>query len=154
MSDCRYETRVAEAVRTDRWTGVLREHCQGCAACAESALVAAALTADAARDDDPVPDVGRVWLIARQESRHHAAQRAMWPITVAYRVAWMAVAAVAIAWAPQLIDLLGGGVSALLPPDTSSTILQATTSPVAVMVATALFLAGLVAVEAAVRDSR
>lgn len=154
MSDCRYEPRVAEAVRTDSWTGVLREHCQVCTACAETALVTSALTVDAARDHDPVPDVRRVWLLARQRSRHHAAQRAMWPITLAYRVTWMVVAAVMIACAPKLIDLLGGGLSALLPADASSAILEATASPVAVMVATALFLAGLVAVEAAVRDTR
>jgi hypothetical protein len=40
----------------------------------------------------------------------------------------------------------------MVPPDTATILLEATTSPVAVLVATAVGLGGLFAVEATVRD--
>ena len=153
MIGCGYEARIATAVRTDRWTDALRDHRDRCPVCAETALVTAALVTDAALDDEPLPDASRVWLIARERARRHATRRALWPITLAHRIAWMAAAAVAIAWAPQLIDLLRGGLSAIVPTHASTILMDAATSPVAVLVATAVGLGGLIAVEAAVRDS-
>jgi len=154
MNGCEHEGRVARAAREDRWTEALRNHRDGCSACAETALVTAALVADPALDRDPLPDPHQVWLTARLRSRRLAAERATWPITLAYRVAGVTAVALALALAPQLVELLRGGLSAIVPPHASAALLEATTSPVAVLVATAVGLGGLFAVETAVRDGR
>lgn len=152
MSGCEHEQQVARAARENHWTDALQDHRNRCPACAETALVTAALMTDAALDHDPLPDPRRVWLTARVRARRHAAARATWPITLASRIAWMGAAAVMLAFAPQLVELLERGVSTMVPPDAATILLDATTSPVAVLVATAVGLGGLFAVEATVRD--
>ena len=154
MNRCEHENRVARAARDNRWTDVLRDHRDRCPACAEAALVTAALMADQVLDRDPLPDPHRVWLTARLQARRLAAERATWPITLAYRLGGVAAAAVVLALAPQLLDLLRDGLSAIVPPDAPAALLAATGSPVAVLVATAIGLGGLFAVETAVHDGR
>ncbi len=154
MTGCEHEARVARAAREGRWTQALRDHRDRCSACAETALVTAALVADRSLDHDPLPDPHRVWLTARLRSRRLAAERATWPITLAYRVAGITAVAVVLALAPQLLEVLRGGLSAIVPPHASTALVEATTSPVAVLVATAVGLGGLFAVETAVRDGR
>lgn len=154
MNRCEHEPLVARATREDRWTDALRDHRDRCSACAEAALVTAAFTADQDLDHDALPDARRVWVTARLQARRLAAERATWPITIATRAAMVAAAAVSLALAPQLVDMLHAGLSTIMPTHASDALLAATSSPVAVLVATAIGLGGLFAVETAVRDGR
>jgi hypothetical protein len=44
MGPCQHELAIAAAVRDDAWTEDLRDHVATCEACAETAMVTAALT--------------------------------------------------------------------------------------------------------------
>ncbi len=84
MRECEWEDRVERAARGGAWDVELRAHVELCAECADGALVAGTLRAEAVsgRVDASSSEPGRVWWRARLLARHEAAARATQPIAV------------------------------------------------------------------------
>ena len=117
MSVCPFEVEIVTAARDGRWTDVLRDHAASCLGCAETALVAAALTEDAdtmTLDDSPLPDPKIIWIRSRLKARQERASQATRVITWFQRLTIVCVAAVAIFFGPGLRELLSG-MRALFP---------------------------------------
>lgn len=117
-SDCPRETTVLRAVRLDAWSDDLRAHLASCPACAEAALVAAALLAEAqvARDQESLPDASRIWLDARLRARRLQVARVTRPIALLWWVAAACATALAVIAAPWMAPHLGRWAAALRPP--------------------------------------
>lgn len=112
LRHCEREPEVIEAVRSGRWPHSvdesLRRHAEGCAACADAALVTAYLAREAASAGEQaavaaLPHPGLIWWRAQIMARRDAAERAAQPIALAQRAALAAgiavlAAAVAIDW--------------------------------------------------------
>ena len=115
-AECPYEEAVAAAARTGDWSPELRLHRDGFMTCAEVTLVAAALAADAEElmnDPRALPDPGVIWLrarLARREQKFHRATRA---IVIVQRATLAVAAAIGLAFAPNLWNLIRGAVSSL-----------------------------------------
>jgi hypothetical protein len=99
--DCKFESEVLAAVLEARWPeradAELRKHVKGCAICAETAAVAAALEAEheSLRAEADLPDGGRVWWQAQLRARREAAKVAGRPITAAQILALASAAGLA-----------------------------------------------------------
>jgi hypothetical protein len=89
IRECGWEDRVQRAARGGFWNPGLRAHVEQCAVCADVALVAGAMRAEAVASqvDRTVPEPGRVWWRARLLARHEAVARATRPIAVWERFA-------------------------------------------------------------------
>jgi len=98
MTPCAHEAAVAAAARHGHWTAELRQHCASCAACADTALVAAFLHDEVrgfAAAAAPLPDPRLLWIRAQADARRELLRRATSPIAWLYRVAALAAAALA-----------------------------------------------------------
>lgn len=86
---CEWEDRIQRAARSGFWNPDLCAHVRHCAVCADVALVASALHAEAvaSRVDAEVPEPGRVWWRARLLARQEAVVRATRPIALWERFA-------------------------------------------------------------------
>lgn len=141
---CRFEEAVAAAARSGLWTAELREHRDGCPACAETTLVAAALAAEAAveaADAAPLPEPRVIWLKARLAERERHARRATLAITWVHRAAALAAALAVVLGAPSAVGSLRalagrtiGDLAVTAPPISVA-------GPAAVLVATFVALA-------------
>jgi len=134
---CSYEEAVTAAVRSGDWSPELKAHRDGCLTCAELTLVVASLQIDA-EDltglDAPLPDPAHLWLRARLASRERDYRRATRAIVWVQRAAFAVAAAVALAFSPNLWEMIMGVFSSL---DLGSPIAQlprAAGSPVLVIV--------------------
>ena len=94
IAQCEHDAAVARAAATGPLPAELAAHAAGCGVCADTALVATALRAEAiAAAREPAPDPGAIWVAARRDARRQAAARAALPITVMTRAALAAGAA-------------------------------------------------------------
>jgi hypothetical protein len=144
MNDCLTEEQIREAAQTGRWTDELRDHCASCSPCAETALVTAALCADAREleaDDSPLPDPRLIWLRAQIESRRVKSTRATLAIAWVQRAAIICALAVGLVVVPDLWRLLGRGMNALRPAAAGLDMPVFVTAPGLVLVATFAVLA-------------
>ena len=98
IPQCQREQEVLDAVRSGRWSGPwgeeLRRHAAVCPACAEVAMVAAALGSayEDACAEARLPSAGLVWWRAQLAARRAADKRAAQPIALAERAAQAAAA--------------------------------------------------------------
>lgn len=102
---CAFEDEVARAARNGRWSEQIAAHRDRCPACAEVAVVAAALASDAdelAAHAPPLPDPGLIWLRARLAVRERQVKRAVRWISVVQKAALVCTVAVALAFAPEV----------------------------------------------------
>ena len=154
---CPFEEAVAEAAKTGRWSPELRAHRDGCMACTELTLVAAALAADAedqAADPRPLPDPELIWLRATLDVRKQQLDRATRAILWVQRATWMVAAAIALAFAPRLWRLLGGLVDSVSAAGSAASLPRAAGSPFLVLALSLMILGGLALYElTAVRDT-
>jgi hypothetical protein len=145
---CPYEEAVAVAAKSGDWSPELRAHRDGCLTCAELTLVVAALAADAEEltaSATPVPDPGLIWLRSRFESRQGDYRRATRAITWVQRATIAVVAAVGLAFAPDLWRLAARSIAKLGLSTSALDLPRAAGSPLLVLVASAVVL-GLLAV--------
>ena len=88
ITQCEHEPSVVRAVASGAWPESLAAHLSACSACADTALVAAALRAEArVAAAETAPDPGAIWRAARRDERQRAIARAALPITIMTRVA-------------------------------------------------------------------
>ena len=145
-TDCPHEEAAAAAARTGDWSPELRVHRDGCMTCAELTLVVAALAADAEElmhDPRALPDAGLIWLrarLARRENKFHRATRA---IVVVQRATIAVVAAIGLAFAPGLWDLVRGAFSSLSFSPSIQGLPRAAGSPLLVLVVSLTVLGAL-----------
>ncbi len=143
---CPHDQAVAAAARSGDWSPELRLHRDGCMACAELTLVAAALAADAEKltdDPRPLPDPGVIWLrarLARREQKYRSATRS---IVVVQRAAIAVVVAVGLAFAPGLWSVLRGAFSSLSFNPSIQGLPRAAGSPLLVLVVSLTVLGAL-----------
>ncbi len=144
MNGCVSEELIREAAQTGRWTDELRDHCASCSPCAETALVTAALCADAREleaDDSSLPDPRLIWLRAQIESRRIKSNRATLGIAWVQRAAMACALVVGLFAAPGLWRLLGRGMGALRPAAAGLDMPVFVTAPGLVLAATFAVLA-------------
>ena len=94
--ECQHEGDVLLMVQTGRWPNRvapdLAAHVAGCQSCAEVALAASAVEADAADIEVPaLPSSGTVWWRAQLRARQDAAREVVRPITATQALAFAAV---------------------------------------------------------------
>ncbi len=143
MNGCRYEADVVAAVREGRWTEALRDHAASCLGCAETTLVAAALTEDVdamVLDDSPLPDPKIVWIRSRLRARQERSFQATRVITWVQRLTLVCGAAVAIFFGPGLRELLTG-LRTLIPTAALADLPLLISGPTAVLGFTFLVMA-------------
>jgi hypothetical protein len=121
MKVCAREPDVLQAIAAGAWPADLDSHLAACKSCRDTALVAGALRAEAARlHDAPLPDAGAIWSAAQRGARQWAIDRATRPITLMTRVAGgaCAVAAVAlvIAFWPVVSEQVAGFARSFTSP--------------------------------------
>jgi hypothetical protein len=151
VNRCPQAERIAEAARTRRWSDALRAHAAACPDCADLALVAGALAADArrlARTPARRPDPAAIWRRAQFDLREQQARRAT------ALIAWMQRTALAALVALAILVVTGsgrwGGVRSAVIEWLPSSRLAETPAPVsiavlvAVLTMVALALAALV----------
>lgn len=121
--DCERESDVLTMVATGQWPerapSDLREHVEACAVCAELALAASAIDAEAASRRVPdLPSAGTVWWRAQLRARQEAARDVVRPITFVQAVALAMFAGVGGAvfgatasWFQKALGLLGRAFS-------------------------------------------
>jgi hypothetical protein len=96
IAQCHREQELLDAVRSGRWSGPwgeeLRRHAAVCPACAEVAIVAAALRSayEDACAEVRLPSAGLVWWKAQLAARRAAEERAVQPIAWVERAARVA----------------------------------------------------------------
>ncbi len=95
---CERESAALQALAVGSWPEDLRAHVARCQRCSDAVLVAQAMSeaADFAAAE-PLPDSGRIWRAAQRRARQLAVERAMWPIRLATRVAFVACGVGAVA---------------------------------------------------------
>ncbi len=145
---CPHEEAVTTAARSGEWTPELRAHRDGCLTCAELTLVVAVLAADAeelSALEKPLPDPGVIWLRSRLASRERDYLRATRAITWVQRAAAAVVAAVGLAFVPDLWSLVARVYSNLSISAPDLDLPRAAGSPLLVLVVSMLVL-GLLAV--------
>lgn len=116
--ECIREDDVLDALTSERWPDRvdegLRQHVTTCQICADLIEVARPILADgyATVPEPRIPSSAVMWWRAQMRARQEAARQAARPITVAQSIAAVsivvAVAALAIAFAPSLRALLPG----------------------------------------------
>jgi hypothetical protein len=121
VTSCEHENEAALAAATGTMPAWLAAHLESCPACADTALVAAALQAEARADlAQPLPEAAAVWRAALRDRRQQALARATLPITVMTRVALgtttVAAAAGLIRLWPTVADQFAAFARALAAP--------------------------------------
>lgn len=134
--NCKLESAVLAAERTQIWSDDLRRHLESCSECTDALTVERFLASESfeAATDSRLPTADQLWWRADLRRRRELAKRAQLPIRVLEKVAQLggvAAAGVSLAWsAPTLLGWLGR-----LAPT------QMTTSDVTLSVTSALWLA-------------
>ena len=134
--NCKLESAVLAAERTQNWSDDLRRHLESCSECTDALMVERFLASENAEAtaDPHLPTAHQVWWRADLRRRREMAKRAQLPIRVLEKMAQLggvAAAAVGLAWsAPTLLGWFGR-----LAPT------QMTTSDVTLSVTSALWLA-------------
>jgi hypothetical protein len=147
---CPYEESVAEAARSGEWSPELKSHRNGCLACAELTLVAAALATDAKMLealDAPLPDPSAVWLRARLATRERDFQRATRAIVWVQRAAVAVALAVGMAFIPGLWKVARAAMAGLNFSSPLAELPRAAGSPLLVVIISMVVLAGLAFME-------
>ncbi len=145
-TNCPHEEAVAAAARSGDWSAELRLHRDGCMTCAELTLVVAALAGDAEElmeDPRPLPDPGVMWLRARLANRENKFHRATRAIVVVQRATIAVVAAIGLAFAPGLWNLVRGAFSSLSFSPSIQGLPRAAGSPLLVLVVSLTVLGAL-----------
>jgi hypothetical protein len=145
---CPYEDAVNSAARSGDWSPELRAHRDGCMTCAELTLVAAALAADAESLSDEsiaLPDPGLIWMRSRLTARERKFHRATRGIVMVQRAAVAVAAAIGLAFAPGLWNLVKGAVAGLSFGSSVAGLPRAAGSPLLVLVIS-LTVLGLLAI--------
>jgi hypothetical protein len=142
QKQCSFEDAVSTAIRDDAWAEKLRDHVATCEACAETAMVTAALShLSESMASDAIPPASAAWKRAQIQQRLESARRATMPITIMMWVAAIlggGLVAGGMIWLlPSLRSTLGGA-TLIATPDS---LLDA--APVAVIVATFVAIAGI-----------
>ena len=108
--ECVHERDVVLAARSGEWSDALRDHAARCAVCSEVALLAAwfASDAQAASREAALPGASHIWWKAELRARQEAAERAVRPIAVFEKIAFVAGGAVLLAVLRWLWPWLGG----------------------------------------------
>lgn len=148
VKSCPREEAVTAAARSGEWTPELRAHRDGCLTCAELTLVVSVLAADAeelASLEKPLPDPGVIWLRSRLASRERDFLRATRAITWVQRATVAVVAAVGLAFVPELWSQVARVYSNLSISAPDLDLPRAAGSPLLVLVVSMLVL-GLLAV--------
>jgi hypothetical protein len=143
MNECHREREVQAAASGGVWSDELRDHCAACSPCAETAVVAAALCADAQAleiEDGPLPDPRYLWLRARLETRRRQSARATRAIAWVQRAAVLCALVVAGVAAPGLWRLLGRATRELEPAVASIDLPLAVAAPGLVLAVTVTVL--------------
>lgn len=111
---CAHEDAVARAAGNGRWDGELADHRDRCPICAEVALVAAALAADAdefSAHAPPPPDPGLIWLRASLAARERQVKKATRVISVVQKTALVCTVSVALWFVPAVWRSLTEAIS-------------------------------------------
>jgi hypothetical protein len=118
---CDFEPRVVESVKTGALRETLSEHLETCAACRETARIAAFLQADLKTGDANLPSAGFVFWKSKIVERRRRSERVAQPIFIAQLAAGFVFLATAL-WllfsksAPSAaIDTLAAVQSLILP---------------------------------------
>jgi len=142
-TNCPHETAVAKAARSGQWTEELLIHREDCLACAELALVVAALAGEAEAlisDPRPLPEPEAIWLRASLEARRRKFRRATRPILWMQMLAIIVAGGIGLSFAPGLWKLLRLAASGT---DWLGGLPQAAGSPLLVLITSALVIGGL-----------
>ena len=145
---CPYEDAVTAAASSGDWNPKLRAHRDGCMTCAELTLVVAALAADAESlldDSIALPDPGLIWMRSRLAAREQKFHRATRGIVMVQRAAVAVAAAIGLAFAPGLWNLVKGAVSGLSFGSSVAGLPRAAGSPLLVLIIS-LTVLGLLAI--------
>jgi hypothetical protein len=105
--ECARESESLGAARSGDWSPELRSHLEGCAWCADAAMVAQALRQEMQAWEVPVlPSAGEVWWRAQIQARRLDAERAAQPVRLVQRIAAacsvMAMVFLLLLYAPHL----------------------------------------------------
>ena len=145
---CPNEDAVKLAARSGDWSPDLRAHRDGCMTCAELTLVVAALAADAESLSDEsiaLPDPGLIWMRSRLAARERKFRRATRGIVMVQRAAVAVAAAIGLAFAPGLWNLVKGAFAGLSFGSPVAGLPRAAGSPLLVLVIS-LTVLGLLAI--------
>jgi len=145
---CPYEDAVNLAARSGDWSPELRAHRDGCMTCAELTLVVAALAADAESLSDEsiaLPDAGLIWMRSRLVARERKFHRATRGIVMVQRAAVAVAAAIGLAFAPGLWNLVKGALAGLSFGSPVAGLPRAAGSPLLVLIVS-LTVLGLLAI--------
>jgi hypothetical protein len=113
---CPYEDAVTAAASSGDWSPELRAHRDSCMTCAELTLVVAALAADAESLSDEslaLPDPGLIWMRSHHSVRERKYRSATRGIVIVQRAAVAVAAAIGLAFAPGLWNLVKGAFAGL-----------------------------------------
>ena len=145
---CPYEDAVTAAASSGDWSPELRAHRDGCMTCAELSVVVAALAVDAESlldESIALPDPGLIWMRSRLAARERKFRRATRGIVMVQRAAMAVAAAIGLAFAPGLWDLVKGAVAGLSFGSSIAGLPRAAGSPLLVLVIS-LTVLGLLAI--------
>jgi hypothetical protein len=145
---CPYEDAVTAAASSGDWTPDLSAHRDGCMTCAELTLVVAALAADAenlSNESIALPDPGLIWMRSRLAARERKFRRATRGIVMVQRAAMAVAAAIGLAFAPGLWNLVKGAFTGLSFGSPVAGLPRAAGSPLLVLIIS-LTVLGLLAI--------
>jgi hypothetical protein len=145
---CPYEDAVTAAASSGDWTPELSGHRDGCMRCAELSLVVVALVADAEVMSDEsiaLPDPGLIWMRSRLAARERKFRRATQGIVLVQRAAMAVAAAIGLAFAPGLWNLVKGVFAGLSIGSPVAGLPRAAGSPLLVLIVS-LTVLGLLAI--------
>ena len=148
MKPCPFEDAVNAAARSGDWNPELRAHRDGCMTCAELTLVVAALAADAESLSDEslaLPDPGLIWMRSRLAAREQKFRRATRGIVMVQRAGVAVAAAIGLAFAPGLWNLVKGAFTGLSFGSPVAALPRAAGSPLLVLIIS-LTVLGLLAI--------
>jgi len=147
---CVHEDDIARAARTGEWTKALRAHAAQCAVCSEVALLAGWFAAEtqAASREAVLPGSSHIWWKAELRARQEMAERALRPIAVLEKVAYVFGGAIligALLWSWPLLSaclrqIIGAWTHAapVQPAPPANVMLLACTTAVTVVLLVAL----------------
>ena len=145
---CPYEDAVTAAASSGDWTPDLSAHRDGCMTCAELTLVVAALAADAenlSNESIALPDPNLIWMRSRLAAREQKFRRATRGIVMVQRAAMAVAAAIGLAFAPGLWNLVKGAFAGLSIGSPIAGLPRAAGSPLLVLIVS-LTVLGLLAI--------
>lgn len=148
MMPCPYEDAVNAAARSGDWTADLSAHRDGCMSCAALTLVVAALVADAenlSKESIALPVPNLIWMRSRLAAREHTFRRATRGIVMVQRAAVAVAAAIGLAFAPGLWNLVKGAFAGLSFGSPVAGLPRAAGSPLLVLIIS-LTVLGLLAI--------